>query len=99
MQNIYKIAVDCQDACNLSGVAHSLASEVLPQVWEEVRANGGGTAEVNRHPAIRLILSKLADLAGLVPDDMGQYGADYTLCSSRALEAARAAETADPVAA
>jgi hypothetical protein len=51
------------DACNLSGLGHSFSKEVLPAIWEEVRARGGGTDQVNRHPLSVLWTMKMASLA------------------------------------
>lgn len=63
-RNPYQLALDVQTACNLSGVVHSLA-EALPIIRDEVRASGGGTDEINRHPVVVLFVDKLADLAGV----------------------------------
>ena len=54
----YENALQSQNACNLSGVAHSL-SEVLPRIWNE----SNGTTEVNQHPIVRLYIEQMAFLA------------------------------------
>ncbi len=51
------------NACNLSGLAHSFSKEILPVIWEEVRAVEGGTGQVNRHPLSILWTMKMVDLA------------------------------------
>jgi len=62
--NIYDEAVAVQDACNLSGVVKSFAT-ILDKVWEEVRANEGGTVDVNHHPVCILFADKITQLAGI----------------------------------
>jgi hypothetical protein len=36
----------------------------MPVLWDEARKQGQGTDWVNRHPIVRVFLSKLADLNG-----------------------------------
>ncbi len=62
-KKIYEDALDCQDACNLSGLVHTLSGH-MQAIREEVTADGGGTDEVNRHPVVQLFLSKLVSLTG-----------------------------------
>lgn len=54
-------AMDVQDACNLSGVVHSLA-ELLPRIRQEPDCTG--TDYVNRHPIVVMYVNKLASLTG-----------------------------------
>jgi len=54
----YQQALQSQNACNLSGIVRALA-DVTNRIWDEVRANGGGTDDVNRHPICRLLLCRL----------------------------------------
>ena len=61
--NIYKAALDVQDACNLSGVVTSFA-KILGLIWEEARAKGKGTDYVNRHPVAILFADKINSLTG-----------------------------------
>jgi hypothetical protein len=61
--SIYRNALDAQSACNLSGVVLQFARD-MQEVNEEVRANGGGTEEVNRHPVCRLYAEQIAWLTG-----------------------------------
>ena len=53
-------ALDVQSACNVSGVAHSLA-DLCSEVLQETRSTGA----LRSDPAIRLYVAKLADLCGL----------------------------------
>lgn len=54
-------AILVQDACNSGGVAH-LLRETLSTLSTHY---GMGTDEKNRHPIVRIIIAKLADLAGM----------------------------------
>jgi len=65
-------AIDVQDACNLSGVVHSLA-EVLPRIRED----NPGTAHVNRHPIVVLYVSKLSSLSGAQFNEMEAFSQAY----------------------
>jgi hypothetical protein len=58
--NRYAEALAVQDACNLSGVAHSLI-----EMCSVIRAEGGDSDAIRHDPAVRLFVAKLADLAGL----------------------------------
>ena len=56
----YQDALDVQNACNLSGVAHSLF-----EVCRRLRASGvTDTSAVNTHPIVRMYASKIGDLTG-----------------------------------
>ena len=61
--SIYRNALDVQTASNLSGVILQFARD-MQQVNEEVRASGGGTEEVNKHPVCRLYAEQIAWLTG-----------------------------------
>lgn len=79
MTNIYKDAIQVQDACNLSGVAHSLC-EAMKVIREEPDCNG--TDYVNRHPVVTMYLSKMADLNGMSINS-GEFNAAYQICKER----------------
>jgi hypothetical protein len=64
IQQAAKTALECQDACNLSGVLASFKEIVHEVLWVEARRIGQGTAWVNQHPICTLFLSKLASLNG-----------------------------------
>ena len=99
MRNIYQQALDVQNACNSSGVALSLANEIIPAVRDELRANGGfaDTDAVNSHPAVIMFIAKLGDLAGLTVDG-ARYSRAYTVCYEMAHVAAARQELAVAVA-
>ena len=61
--SIYQNALDVQDASNLSGVVLQFARD-MRRINEEVRAAGGGTDQVNRHPVCRLYAEQIAWLTG-----------------------------------
>jgi hypothetical protein len=75
-----QIAIDCQDACNLSGVLASFKEIIHEVIWPEARRLGKGTEWVNQHPVCTLFLSKLCSL------NRGNYECDY-LHASDACEA------------
>lgn len=61
--NPYRLALQIQNACNASGMIHSL-DRVVSILWNEARAleasgEGGGAEHVNKHPALRLFLHQL----------------------------------------
>lgn len=58
-----RMALDCQEACNLSGVVYTFA-EIMSALWEEAHTAHHGTAWVNRHPVVTLMLDKLTQLNG-----------------------------------
>lgn len=62
LQQAAQAAIDCQDACNLSGVLHSLHSIVKDTLWPEANKLGLGTAYINQHPIVACFLDKLASL-------------------------------------
>lgn len=63
LQQAAQTALDCQDACNLSGVLNSFATIVHDVIWPEARRLERGTAFVNEHPIVVLFLDKLSSLA------------------------------------
>ncbi len=52
-------AIDVQDACNLSGVAHSMLDAIAA-----IRADASNTLPVNQHPIVTLYLLKMNELNG-----------------------------------
>lgn len=65
-RDTFRLAVQCQDACNLSGVLHDFDRIVQTEIWAEARRVGGGTQFVNTHPITVLFVYKLATLCGLL---------------------------------
>lgn len=63
--NIYKLALDVQDASNPNGVINSLANQVMPAIREERGYREIGTQYVKDHPALILFLDKLNSMTGL----------------------------------
>lgn len=59
-----RLAIDCQDASNPSGIALTLANGVYPALQNSMRARKKGTDWVAHHPIAYLFLFKLMDLAG-----------------------------------
>lgn len=84
LQRIAREASECQDACNLSGVAHAM-DRAVSVLW---KVNTQGTEWVNRHPVMTLFLSKLCSLNG------GYYECDY-FHASDACEALARGESVD----
>lgn len=71
-----KMAVECQDACNLSGVVFSFA-DAMQAVCDEKNRLGEGTDWVNSHPVSVLFASKLASLTRC--KDISVFGAAYDI--------------------
>ena len=61
--SIYQNALHVQSASNLSGVVLQFARD-MARINEEVRAEGGGTDQANRHPVCRLYAEQIAWLTG-----------------------------------
>jgi len=61
MKQAAQLALDVQDACNLSGVVKTFAT-VLDTIWEDAHQRGKGTDWVNTHPVTVLFVSKLESL-------------------------------------
>src|SRR6266436_2319043 len=64
IQDAAKLALDVQNASNLSGVLHSLDEIVSDVIWPGARRQANGTAYVNSHPIVTLFLHKLTSLNG-----------------------------------
>lgn len=74
----YATAIFAQDACNLSGVVHTLA-ELLPRIREEPDCTG--TDFVNTHPIVVLYVNKLSSLSGA--ENGLAFSAAYDECKKR----------------
>lgn len=90
IQEAAKLAIDVQDACNLSGVLKSFQKIVSEVIWPEMEKQGKGTDFVNHHPIATLFLSKLCSLNG------GHYECDYLAASDRCEEIAASAPDVPP---
>ena len=60
VRELAREAIQVQDACNLSGVAHSFA-----KAMSDLGEHTNGTDERNRHPIVRVYLDKMCDLTGV----------------------------------
>jgi hypothetical protein len=98
MQNIYRLALQVQDASNISGVIHSLHNEVLPAIRQEPGYTG--TDSIAQHPVVLLFLDKIVSLTrkGWITEYEGSISEAYRLCNELAegLAAAEAAREVRP---
>ena len=76
MKSLYEMALLSQGACNLSGLAYSLA-EAMELIWLEAREQGQGTDYVNCHPIVRLYMEQMSFLC------RADYFASYKTCQER----------------
>ena len=84
--SIYRNALDVQTASNLSGVVLQFARD-MERINEEVRANSGGTEQVNRHPVCRLYAEQIAWLTGAGGcGDPDTYHQAYDACQRKVEE-------------
>lgn len=93
-RNIYRTAVDIQNASNPNGVIRTLHEEVMPAVREEPGYREQGTSYLQNHPALVLFMYKLSDMFGIVclsGDSINRYGDMEDECLKRA-ETAEALE-------
>jgi len=82
----YQRALDSLNACNLSGLAKSLA-KVTTLIWAEARAQNEGTDWVNKHPIVVLYVSQMAMLSGVASiADMETFSRAYEACERKAKE-------------
>ncbi len=77
MKSFYAMALLSQGACNLSGLAYSLAN-AMELIWQEARELGQGTDYVNSHPIVRLYLEQMTFLCH------ADYSASYKTCLEKA---------------
>jgi len=80
----YELAILVQDACNLSGVAHSF-SKVVTKIWNEADRLGKGTDWVNTHPIVILYANKISSLSG--SENFPSFSKAYKLCEEKVNEA------------
>lgn len=78
IQEAAKLAIDVQDACNLSGVTFSFA-KVMQAICDDGRASPHkGTDWRNNHPVAKLFIWKMALLNGIEVN--GDFGEPYDMC-------------------
>jgi len=77
MADLARLALEVQDACNLSGVVRSWSSEIV-----ELRRllPNAGTDDINQHPVNRLWASKAHDLCRMGLSDCDRYAEAYWWC-------------------
>lgn len=56
--NIYKLALQSQTACNLSGLAFDM-KRIAEEIWKEEEVRKGGTQAFNNHPVMRLFAEQI----------------------------------------
>ena len=76
MKSLYEMALLSQGACNLSGLAYSLA-EPMELIWAEAGEQGKGKDYVNNHPIVRLYMEQMSFLC------RADYSASYKTCLER----------------
>ena len=59
----YQDSLYSQNACNASGLIHSL-EDVLAKIWQDSSDVNGGTGWVNKHPIIRLYVEAILGIGG-----------------------------------
>lgn len=79
-KDLYKVALDVQDACNASGVVHLLKDMFAYLIEQQL-----STPERNQHAAVRLVVAKLADLSQLTID-MTEFRRAYDICREQVPE-------------
>jgi hypothetical protein len=80
--NIYRLALQVQDASNPAGVINSLAREVLPAIQAEPGYKEQGTQYLAEHPVLLLFLDKLVSLThkGFIHDHDLAISDAYSVC-------------------
>ncbi len=93
--DVYRKTLQMLDANDLSNLAQTFSAEIVPFIWNEVRANGGGTEEVNRHPVAVLWMLKMVGLVAgecLCSRCIEAFGRAYAVVKARANERPEASE-------
>lgn len=84
-QNIYRLALQVQNASNINGVVNSLATQIIPGIREEQGYRDQGMPYMASHPALILFLDKLVSMtnAGWIHDSGAYISQAYDLCHAR----------------
>ena len=61
-EDMAKIALLSQTACNASGLVHEL-STIVSRLWDQAHRENKGTDWVNRHPVVVLFVAQLTHLS------------------------------------
>ena len=80
MYDLVKNAVECQDACNLSGVVHSFSEDISRLRTLMENEEGFSTTKLNCHPVSVMYASKISSLVGLGGGGMEPYSYAYNWC-------------------
>ena len=72
---IKKLAIDCQDACNIIAV-----SMILAQATKSLSRLGFDSPGVRAHPAITLLVDKLMSMVYVTYLDVLKFAEAYTEC-------------------
>jgi hypothetical protein len=84
LQQAARVAIDMQNACNLSGLVHDFPNLLRP-VWNEAHRLNKGTDYVNTHPIIVMVISKLCDLTRYTyGNEQDNFGKAYEACKALA---------------
>lgn len=88
MHNIYKLALQVQDASNINGVIRSLQVEIMPAIRDEPGYRDQGMPYLASHPALILFLDKLNSMTQLqsIGDERSYdiISQAYAVCHARA---------------
>jgi hypothetical protein len=81
---IYKAALDVQNACNGQAVLRTLV-KLIPDMVEDMKARGNetDTDSINSHPVMKVFLCKIADLAH-IPINADMTEDAFRICEERA---------------
>lgn len=84
--NIYRLALQVQDASNISGVINSLNTQIMPAIRAEVGYAEQGMPYVEQHPVLLLFLDKIVSLtrAGWIHDHDSKISDAYSACHKMA---------------
>lgn len=87
-------AIDCQNACNASGIIRSLKEAVSGPIWAEANRRFLGTQWVNTHPIITLFLCKIGELNG---SSLTSLSPDYKKAEEICILIASGAQSEDEI--
>jgi hypothetical protein len=88
IQELAQNALDCQDACNLSGVVHSFSRDItrLRTLLNAELGEKFSTTKLNQHPICQLYVDKMRDLSGFyfAETDGAHFSRAYNWCKENA---------------
>jgi len=74
-----KQAIDMQDACNASGIIHTLSTQIMPAVMAHMNERKQSTRWANSHPIVYIVLYKLLDLSAPEQSQFIAFAKPYEL--------------------